>query len=436
MSDVVIVGAGFAGLAAARELAKRGVTVEVVEATERLGGRARTIDTGDEAVPIELGPEFVHGEAEATGQLARAADLVIEDIEEVHYLTRRGRLVDAGDMWQTFGELLDDAQDASSEESARDYMMRTRMSRTDAAVFAHFVEGFYGAPLEHISIAGIAGDASGAGGDSGGQRRLRGGYGRLVAYLAADLGRRGVRIHTETVVDTVHWLGPTVRLACWHRGEPRELIAERAIVTVPLTVLQESLRFEPLLGAHALALRRLAMGHVVKVVLEFAEPIWQTRDPDALAFVHAPAAAFPTYWMRTHGARQLLTAWAGGPHADALEPCPRHELVDRALAGFAAVTGISHARAEAALAATHHHDYGTDPFARGAYSYTPIGGLGAADELACPLDDRVFFAGEATDVDNEGTVDGAIASGLRAARQVLTLLSSRDRSPRSISASY
>jgi monoamine oxidase len=179
-------------------------------------------------------------------------------------------------------------------------------------------------------------------------------------------------------------------------------------------------RFHPGLGEHARALWDLAMGHVVKVVICVAEPVWRAYAPRELSFVHAGAgSAFPTFWLRSHGGEHQLTAWAGGRHAMKLAGTPEHELVQHALAGFAATIGMRQHELASAMLHYHFHDYDADPFSRGAYSYTRVGGSTAAERLARPLGDRLFFAGEATDAQYEGTVGGALISGERAARQVL-----------------
>src|SRR6185503_20942788 len=122
------------------------------------------IETGHDAMPVELGPEFVHGVPGATHALAREAQLVLDPIEGVQYTRRDGQLVEAGQVWRRFGELLAEANEARRDESARAYLARLHAAPDDARMFAHFVEGFYGAALDDISIASIAGDASGLGG--------------------------------------------------------------------------------------------------------------------------------------------------------------------------------------------------------------------------------------------------------------------------------
>ena len=115
----------------------------------------------------------------------------------------------------------------------------------------------------------------------------------------------------------------------------------------------------------------------------------------------------------------MITAWAGGPAAEKLERLPREGIVARALETLAAILEVRPERVKRFLAGWHAHDWTADPFARGAYSYAAVGGASAADALARPAGGTLFFAGEATEKDQSGTVPGAVASGRRAARQIL-----------------
>jgi monoamine oxidase len=112
----------------------------------------------------------------------------------------------------------------------------------------------------------------------------------------------------------------------------------------------------------------------------------------------------------------LLTAWAGGPKAARLTGSSTRRLLDAALASLESVFGKG-VRAE--LAAAYVQDWMQDPYSRGGYSYLLVGGKGAREELAAPIDETIFFAGEATDSEESGTVAGALRSGQRAAREIL-----------------
>src|SRR5438309_570762 len=138
--EIAIVGAGMAGLAAARVLARHGVAATLYEASGRFGGRAATIEVGHE-LPVELGPEFIQGQPRATLDLVREAGLEIEDIADTHHLWSAGHLVEIGEFWEQLRPLLDHAGRLSSDRSAREFLATEQTSPDDARLFAMVVEG-------------------------------------------------------------------------------------------------------------------------------------------------------------------------------------------------------------------------------------------------------------------------------------------------------
>jgi monoamine oxidase len=208
-------------------------------------------------------------------------------------------------------------------------------------------------------------------------------------------------------VQTIRWKRSSVEVRGTFRGEPWSAWAPRAIVTVPIGVLPSLLREK------RRALAKLESGPVVRVALAFREAFWEKRHP-GVAFFHSPEAPFPTFWTPLPMHAPLITCWAGGPKAAALTGCSEKTLLGKAMESVRSVLGNTDEPRAFLL-----HDWQADPFARGGYSYVKVGGTGAREELAAPLEDTLFFAGEATDVDQSGTVGGALASGIRAAAEIL-----------------
>lgn len=413
---IAIVGAGVAGLAAARFLAREGLSVIVLEAGEHTGGRAHTVTEAHGLLPVELGPEFVHGNSTRLAELLRLADLQVDEVIEHHHGCRDGSLADLGNVWSRLALLLDNAPaDARHDESARAYMARRALAGSDAELFARLVEGFYAADLDDLSIASVARD-SGSGSPSHG--RVRRGWGGLVSWLEREVRDRGGEIRLGAQVAGIDWdeRGSRVALAS---GEVVALDA--TIVTVSIGALRAgTIAFSPMLPpAHRDAIGSIAMGQVVKVVICAHAPIWREVEPE-LSFLHAStSSSFPTFWVRSLDHSHQLTAWAGGRHARPLAGRSVDELAALALVDAAAALGIPRARLEHEMIHVHHRDYAADPWIRGAYSYPRVGGVDAPGTLAEPAGPALYFAGEATDAGDEGTITGALDSGVRAAKQVL-----------------
>jgi monoamine oxidase len=155
----------------------------------------------------------------------------------------------------------------------------------------------------------------------------------------------------------------------------------------------------------------------VKAALRFDDSFWERGHP-RVGFFHSPGAAFPTFWTQFPRHAPFLIAWAGGPKADALHGLTSDAVARRAIAGLDGIFGRA-ARVESRLQSVRVQDWRADPFARGAYSFVRVGGEGAREALAAPVAGRLFFAGEATDAGQAGTVAGALESGKRAARELL-----------------
>jgi monoamine oxidase len=213
----------------------------------------------------------------------------------------------------------------------------------------------------------------------------------------------------------VHARGPLGALA--------PIVARAAVVTVPLGVLRARagepghLRFRPTLpSAKRSAIDGLAMGAVMKLVLRF-RALPPPLDRDDVVFVHAPRAPMPTWWKLTPIDAPVLVGWAGGPAADALARLAPEAALRRAIDALARAVRVPDLGER--VAAQRTFDWRHDPFARGAYAWVPAGAEGAPATLAEPVDETLFFAGEATNLPEIGTVHGALRSGERAARELL-----------------
>jgi monoamine oxidase len=407
--DVVVIGAGAAGLAAARELSGAGRRVVILEARERIGGRIFTIHQPDLALPIELGAEFIHGEVEETFSIVDAAALLVYRLPDDHWWSRGGEWERVENFWKTMRGVfarIRPGRDRSFVEFLR--AQRGLSARTKEMALG-FVEGFNAAHADRISALALREE-----GDSEEfkQFRIANGYDAVIAWLRAGLDPQRVTTRLATAVTEVAWRGGAVTVRT-SRGE--SLHASAAVITIPAGVLKtpDAIRFTPSLRDHERALERIEVGHVVKVILRFRERFWDDFD-----FVHSDDAHFPTWWTAAPVRAPLLTGWAGGHAADRLLAEGGDAIIERGMASLAAVLRVPRKRVAAQLDAAYGHDWQSDEFSRGAYSYAGVGGSHAYRALAKPVKNTLFFAGEATS-DQTGTVAGAIASGRRAAREIL-----------------
>jgi len=442
---IVVIGAGVAGLAAARELRSRGHTVTVLEARDRIGGRILTRRNGAVASPIELGAEFIHGAAPSTMRLVRAAGLAVARTGGAMRTAQAGRLR-TDDAMAAIERVLGRIDPAAPDEPLARFLARrpggAALAKARAAA-AVFVRGFHAADLDRIGAHSLApGAGETPGGAAGGGARLVDEQAAIPRWLARGLGRV---LRLRAVVTEVAWQRHRVVLEVLSgaTGTRRRLRARAVVVTVPIGVLQApagsrgGIAFRPDPPRARDAVSRLAMGSVVKLEVAFDELPWARRAGAELGFLRTPGSAFQAWWARTPPRtpqraprpRALATAWCGGPAAAALARLPKAEIVALAVRDLARGLGVPRHQVAATVGGAWMHDWEHDPFARGAYSYPGVGGANARRVLARPVEDTLFFAGEAT-AEPWGTVESALASGLRAARQVDAALR-RTQAPRS-----
>ncbi len=439
---VLIIGAGAAGLAAARDLAAAGMEVAVIEARERVGGRVHTFRQDCSIIPVEFGAEFVHGKHPHLLKVIDEAGAITCDVTDRHWYFENGVLSKAHDFWNKLTSLMDLMDPKKPDRSFRDFLDSLpddEGTRRAKAVATRYVQGFHAANVDRVGVHGLI-KANDAEEEIDGDKSFRvlNGYDTIAQTLRAQAESSGATIHLNTVVKELHWSANTVNAVCISGEHEVKIAASGAVITLPLGVLQAPLhergvvQFVPGLPEHKLAaIRGVAMGHVARVILRFRERFWErlnlpgtgaTEDLSQLGFIHYPEAPIPTWWTLLPIRAPVLVGWVGGPDADRFVGRKKH-LSEQALTSLAQILGVSEKRLRELLLESYTHDWSSDPFTRGAYAYLPVNGLEAQQTLARPLDNTLFFAGEATSVGHIGTVHGAIESGQRVAKEVLASLS-------------
>lgn len=436
-TDVVVLGAGASGLAAARQLVRAGIPSIVIEARDRIGGRVLEASQGTNCV--ELGAEFIHGPAPETRALLReTGQREVEPGGEDWVSDADGKLERRDDDFRASVALFRDVGMLEIDESVERFLARyTHGSAAQEARDARtFIEGFDAADPAKASARGIAFEWE-SGVDSQAARPV-GGYRAIFAHLFDRCVEAGIRFEFSAVVQRIRWqqrgaVSVTVRNPS---GTLQTFHARAAIITLPAAVLRhegdaDEITFEPALPFEKReALQKIETGDVVKAALWFRTRFWEDvrdgRYRDA-GFFRDSDGTFQVYWTQMPLRRPVVIAWLGGPKATVLRRRPREAVIARALEEFGTLLGDSQ-RAHREFEGGVMHDWGGDPFARGAYSYLGVGGERARSQLAAVLDDTLFFAGEATSDDGQGgTVNGALATGERAAREVAAALAANRR---------
>lgn len=428
-AEVIVIGAGAAGLAAASDLARHGCRILVLEARERIGGRVLSLQPRGWPAPVELGAEFIHGGDRSMGKLLRRAGLVAEPVNVPMWWHEGGQLEPVPDFWPRIARVARRIpwrdRGWTFARFLREY--GSKISARDRRMMQQYIGGFNAAPLDQISAHALRADRAGAKLDD---FKLREPYARVLNALRDDCPRGLVRIRLRSVVRAIEWRRGSVVVHLQDRR--RSFRARAAVITLPVGVLRAgAVRFTPAIAARQKLVARLGWGYAVRVMVRFKPRFWSAPVlPAALrgthgrnfGFINAAGQPVPTWWALSAPV-PVLTGWAGGDDARRLERAGPRAVRTRALRSLAAILGTTVKQLRPWVVDFRWHDWSRDPFARGAYSFPKAGLEDGAERLAEPIADTLFFAGEATAAE-AGTVHGALQSGRRVAQEVRKVLRS------------
>jgi monoamine oxidase len=413
-TSALVIGGGIAGLAAALELARNKISVTLLEAKNRFGGRIHTLR--EHSFPVELGAEFVHGRSKPLIEAIRQAKLSLQSVQTGHRIFQNGKFQDLK-IWNIIGDILNRIDSHKPDCSFEKFLAGQKVGEPARTLVRHFVMGFDAADPDRISAHALKRAEYSAEHMEGDQQsRVVEGYSPLVDYFTNQVGNHGGRLMTNVRVRRLRWEKGNVEVLAEEDGRQKLFSAEAAIVTLPLGVLKtDAVKFEPSLPEKVEAIRELQVGNVVRIIFHFKDLSW-----DNFGFIHAPAEPIPTWWSDPRG--PVLIGWAGGPIADALLKFSDKQLETMGLEILAkTLFGLTAAALRKKLVKMYYFNWTADPDICGAYSYIPVNGLDLPKVLAAPVADTLFLAGEATVMDAQtGTVFGALESGLRAAKEVMT----------------
>lgn len=412
-AEVIVIGAGAAGLAAARKLQDQGTDVVLLEGRSRIGGRVHTSNQWQGA-PIDLGASWIHGiRRNPITRLAKQAGAkwVESDYDNFGVYRENGGLLNAKEENQLellFGRIDRIVRSGQNSQRPLADLLKKDLAGYDTPLGQFAVNGLveqeYAADDSAISGLGAYFGEEYGGSDVWFPK----GYRQVIAPLA-----QGLKLHLGHVVQEVFHDQAGVSVVT-SNGEFR---AKRALITLPLGVLKRGkIRFSPALPQRKTqAIASLGMGLLNKVVLRFAKPFW-SRDQEFFGRLSGEKGAW-AFWLNLyhHIDEPILMGFNAAKFGRATESWSDQQIVasaQQALQGMFgntnAVTGYQVTR------------WNADPFSGGSYSFLPPGASSRTIRaLGEPISDRLFFAGEATSEDYPSTVHGAYLSGIREAERIL-----------------
>lgn len=430
-TDIIIVGAGAAGLAAARELAKAGRTVTVLEARPRTGGRIHTLHNAGFSSPVESGAEFVHGDLPYTLSLLNEAGILYQKMEGTTWQVQKGELTQNDNFiegWDLLESRLKElAEDMPIQQFLDNFFSEEKHKALRESVTG-FVEGYDAADISIASTFALRSEWTSE--NDSNQYRLPEGYTQLISFLEKESKAAGGNIHLSAPVKEIRWQPGAVEVIT---AKGQMFSGSHTIITLPLSILQAhtnneaSVRFSPPIPEKIQTARQIGFGGVIKFLFEFKHAFWEENTEPSIVQRRMPRLGFlfsdapvPTWWTQLPHMAAVLTGWLAGPNAARLQTMPVAELRNQALQSLAYLFNMDVQLVTQQLVASKVINWLTDPFSDGSYSYATVDTPAAKKILNQPIADTLYFAGEALYEGVEmGTVEAALASGIHTAKKIL-----------------
>jgi monoamine oxidase len=415
---IIVIGAGAAGLMAARELGRAGKRVTILEARDRCGGRIDPLSSAGFGYAAEGGAEFVHGQAPVTRALLREAGLALLPIEGTRHIVMDGK-PSTEDPLEAYGAELHTAMKQLKDDLTVAEFLRRRFAGAEYGRLRRsverMVEGYDAADPERASTLALRDEWMDEGRTS--QVRIAGGYGRLIDFLAAGCRGYGATIRFGAAVKATESAGGETIVRC---ASGEAYACDAVILTVPLPLLKD-IALPAAERERAAAAADIGFGNVVKILMRFETRWWLEGRSDLadLGFLISDAR-IPVWWTQHPSDIPVLTGWFGGPKTAGMIDLTEQELIETGLASLAGLFGRDPAPLMRGMVVARAINWAQDPFARGAYSYATPRTRAAQSVLSNPGNGAIFISGEALYRGRDmGTVEAALASGLETARTVL-----------------
>ncbi|MDT3405161.1 flavin monoamine oxidase family protein [Mucilaginibacter terrae] len=422
-TDVLIIGAGAAGLMAAYTLSKAGKKVTVLEACNRTGGRIHTIHNASFFNHAELGAEFVHGNLPISLNLLGKAGITYHPAKGQMWHYRNGTFKQDAAMVEGWDELIEKLHqlkhDVTLDEFLAKYFVDERYNGLKESV-RQYAAGYDTADPAKLSAFAMRNEWENE--DDSAQYRLDSGYCSLINYLCEEIKQNSGFIYLNAPVSNVEWQTGKATISTAD-GDTYE--ATKVIFAIPLGVWQAHkkakghITISPEIPAYHEALQKLGFGAIIKVLLQFDEPFWEDAEATARAGQSLDDIMFlfseetvPTWWTQLPERSPLLTGWLGGPPAVKFVGYTNQQIMHEAVESLTHIFNRSADALKEKLVAWHVANWTAEPYIYGSYAYDTVHTTEALKVLHQPVDNTLYFAGEFMyQGASMGTVEAALASG-------------------------
>lgn len=421
--DVIIVGAGAGGLMAAKTLCKAKKKVCILEARDRIGGRAYTLDKKGFSKPVEAGAEFIHGNLELTINLLKEAGIKYYETKGKLWALQNDHLIKREDFIEHADELMKKMslleQDMSIAAFLHKYFNDEKYAEMKRSL-QQYIEGYDAADINFASTLALKEEWEE---EDDVQFRIEGGYIKLLEFIKKHCKQNGCNIQLSSIVKQINWEDDHVEIIT---KDKRSFSAKKIIITVPFVFLnglerEASITFEPALPVVNEAAKQIGYSGVIKIVLEFTHAFWETgegRKAEDLFFLFSQEK-IPTWWTQLPDKIPILVGWLAGPKATGFINADDSTILENAIQSLSNIFDIDIQKLLKYVKASLVDNWTADPFTLCAYSYNTTTSAAAKQILSQPIANTIYFAGEALNKKSTATVDAALTSGKEVATKIL-----------------
>lgn len=434
--EIIVVGAGAAGLMVARKLSHEGKQIRIIEGRDRAGGRIFTTKENGFSLRIEAGAEFIHGNLIESIRILEEANIQYQETSGALYNAREAEAHKQKDFIEhqkLFAKKLLEAHEDMSVQAFLDLHFKDEKYDSLRKSIEGYVQGYDLADLDKSSTLSLKEEWLGEDDDQ--QYRIDDGYGAIINYLLEDCKRNNCQFEFNSIVKKVDWKRDYAKI---FTSDGRTFECQKLIITVPLGIWHSKkgdaahIEYNPLLPGKLEAAQQMGYGEVVKIIIEFNDPFWENEEivgkkrMKNLGFVFGNTR-IPTWWTQAPAKTPILTGWFGGPPVRNFKKLNNEGLLQLATDSLSKLFHVDHSIILEKMIAWRVYNWAADEFSMGGYAFPSLNRHKYIALLAEPSSDTIFISGEALWGGPEvGTVEAAFRAALVTAEQVMHCYSNPD----------